>query len=589
MKFFKQKRILAFLMAAVMAVMTLTSVHADYYYDGYESESGSNAVFGATLRIWIEGDTLYFESGAGEGDPSRIAIFSNGNRFHTLDPGTTSINIRSLLDSGRHSVQARLEGAGGAMHGPLSNSVSWDPAGAAGDGTLQRPGNLRVDESNVLRWDRVPGATWYRIYLGEQVVDTTGNTYSTNWTVTLGSTVTFRVIAGNTAAESAVATVTWTMRSQPLPTPTGLSLSGTTLSWNQVANAANFSIYADGTRIQNNVGRTYFNLAGANIATGNRSIQVRANAATGRDATGQESAWSNSALSTAVTFAAGIRILDAPGNVNISGFDVSWGGVAGSRGFRVYIDGTARSGNITNRNFDLEGLNLAPGTHSVQIRALGNGTTILDSELSPGVNFIIATEAAAPTPTPTPTPTPQPTPIPTQEQPVEQPSGWAAESVSAAIYHGLVPLNLQMHFTETTTRAEFAALAVALHEVITGVEIEERMTFNDTDDVNVQKMGALGVVLGTGYGDFLPYDTLTREQAAVMLTRLADVLERPLPWIEAEFIDNDMISSWAIEAVGRVQATGIMEGVGGGMFSPWGPYTREQSIVTILRMFDVVR
>jgi len=166
----------------------------------------------------------------------------------------------------------------------------------------------------------------------------------------------------------------------------------------------------------------------------------------------------------------------------------------------------------------------------------------------------------------------------------EQPSSWAVEQVNAAITAGLVPQNLQSNYTQATTRAEFAALAVSLYEYVTGRVITERMTFNDTNDVNVQKMGGLGVVAGVGNGNFNPDGTLTREQAAVMLVRLASAIGSPLAMATPTFADNGQISSWAVESVGQIQAAGIMGGVGNNQFAPQTAYTREQSIVTLLRL-----
>ena len=114
------------------------------------------------------------------------------------------------------------------------------------------------------------------------------------------------------------------------------------------------------------------------------------------------------------------------------------------------------------------------------------------------------------------------------------------------------------------------------------------MEFNDTTDINVQKMGGLGVVTGVGGGNFAPNDTITREQAAVMLARLAYAIGQPLPQSAPVFADNAIISSWAVEAVGQLQAAGIMSGVGNNNFAPSCYYTREQSIVTILHMFDIL-
>ena len=179
------------------------------------------------------------------------------------------------------------------------------------------------------------------------------------------------------------------------------------------------------------------------------------------------------------------------------------------------------------------------------------------------------------------TTTPQPTPAAT-------PSTWAVAYVQRANDLNLVPANLNNSFTQATTRAEFAALAVTLYETVTGRTITERSTFNDTTDINVQKMGGLGVVTGVGGGNFNPNGTITREQAAVLVARLAEAIGQPLPPSAPTFADNNLISSWAVYGVGQMQASGIMGGVGNNNFAPRGQYTREQSIISLLRLFDIV-
>ena len=171
----------------------------------------------------------------------------------------------------------------------------------------------------------------------------------------------------------------------------------------------------------------------------------------------------------------------------------------------------------------------------------------------------------------------------------DTPSSWAVENVNTAVEAGIVPDTLQSAYTQATTRAEFCALAVELYETVMGTEITERATFSDTTDVNVEKMAGLGVVNGVGDGRFDPSASLTREEAATMLSRLANVMEKPLTAGTASFADNASISSWASEAVGQVQASGIMNGIEGNQFAPSDPYTREQSIVTMLRLYDFVK
>jgi len=184
----------------------------------------------------------------------------------------------------------------------------------------------------------------------------------------------------------------------------------------------------------------------------------------------------------------------------------------------------------------------------------------------------------------------QPTQPTTPTQPIaEVPSSWAASYVTEATALGLVPEQLQGKYTQATTRAEFCALAVALYETATGTAIDGRLTFNDTTDVNVEKMAFLAVVNGTGNGNFDPDAALTREQAAAMLSRLAEAMDKPLPKTMPTFSDSAALSSWAVVSVGSVQVTGVMTGVGENTFAPKSDYTREQSIITILRLFNLVK
>ena len=200
--------------------------------------------------------------------------------------------------------------------------------------------------------------------------------------------------------------------------------------------------------------------------------------------------------------------------------------------------------------------------------------------------FIVSGSATAPQQS-TPA-APQPS-TPQQSAPAPsggQPSQWAQANVTTAIGLGLVPSNLQSGYSQSLTRAEFCALVVALYEQLVGT-IAGRKTFSDTNDVNVQKAAFIGVVGGVGGNMFNPAGTLTREQAATMLARLADAVGSPLPSQQPGFSDSGNISRWALESVGKVNRAGIMDGTGSNRFSPKGTYTREQGITTILRLFNI--
>ena len=171
---------------------------------------------------------------------------------------------------------------------------------------------------------------------------------------------------------------------------------------------------------------------------------------------------------------------------------------------------------------------------------------------------------------------------------ISTPSSWAVSEVDLANSFNLVPDTLNKAYQREITRAEFCSLAVALYETVND-KITDRTTFADTEDINVEKMASIGVVSGIGNGKFDPDGKLTREQAAVILSRLAAAIGKPLPTKVATFSDNTNIATWAVDGVGQIQAAGIMSGTGNNMFSPKQAYTREQSILTILRLYNEVK
>lgn len=163
------------------------------------------------------------------------------------------------------------------------------------------------------------------------------------------------------------------------------------------------------------------------------------------------------------------------------------------------------------------------------------------------------------------------------------PSDWAVSVVETAKNAGYLPAELQKKYSEPITRREFCLMAADYYEKTTGTTITQLATFTDTDDLSVRKLGGLGVVAGVGQGRFAPNDSLSRQEAATILSRLSAALGNPLPQGEINYTDNDAIADWAKAAVGQLAAAGIMHG-SNNMFSPNQPYTREQAIATLVRM-----
>lgn len=169
-----------------------------------------------------------------------------------------------------------------------------------------------------------------------------------------------------------------------------------------------------------------------------------------------------------------------------------------------------------------------------------------------------------------------------------KPSSWAEPLVDSAVSRGLVPGSLQYDYNKAISRADFCALAVKLYETVTGSEPEEKSSFSDNCRIDVEKAAALSIVMGIGEGRFSPDSPINREQAAVILSKTASALGRDLPDFIPAFSDNNDISHFAIRCVGQTQGSGIMKGIVGGRFAPKSALSKEQAIVTIYRLYELL-
>ena len=186
----------------------------------------------------------------------------------------------------------------------------------------------------------------------------------------------------------------------------------------------------------------------------------------------------------------------------------------------------------------------------------------------------------------------------------EQPSDWAKIEVEMAREAGLIPEGLDALYQQHTTRAEFCRFSAQLLESKTQVKLAEIVqsmkkrglpvgnSFSDTQDETIVAMSDLGVVNGNGDGTFLPDATISRQEAAVMLTRLSKIMGSPLQKISNTYGDFRDIASWAyygVSYIGQctdsVSGKAVMSGTSQERFSPQETYTREQTVASFNRLF----
>lgn len=180
-------------------------------------------------------------------------------------------------------------------------------------------------------------------------------------------------------------------------------------------------------------------------------------------------------------------------------------------------------------------------------------------------------------------------------------SAWAYPEVIEAIEKNLVPMYLQNSYFENIQREDFAQLIVAALEEVTGKDGEallkektgidkkdifELNTFEDTNDMNVIIANKLGIITGVSDTSFEPSKEISRQDAAALLMRAAQLISGDIQEVEPSFADNAEIADYAKKAVSYVTTMKIMNGVGEDKFDPTATYTREQAYVTIVRLFN---
>jgi len=126
------------------------------------------------------------------------------------------------------------------------------------------------------------------------------------------------------------------------------------------------------------------------------------------------------------------------------------------------------------------------------------------------------------------------------------------------------------------TRAELAAMLSRVY----GYEAGGAASFADVPATawyasDIAKVAAAGILQGDAAGNATPLAGVTREQAAVMLSR---ALHLGAGATTSAFADEGQIAAWAKDAVHALQAAGYITGTPAGEFQPKKSLTRAEAV-----------
>ena len=170
-------------------------------------------------------------------------------------------------------------------------------------------------------------------------------------------------------------------------------------------------------------------------------------------------------------------------------------------------------------------------------------------------------------------------------------SPWAKETVSEAKRLNIIKTDANYNYTAFISREEFCELVFNYIKNFPGSAFSVgiiKPPFTDTDNEHIEVLNALGIIKGKSETEFAPNDSLTREEAAVILYRL---INKIYPGWDAtaqyfDFADSGQISDWAMNDIQVICNMGIMQGVGDNRFAPKGLYTTEQAVATLVRVYN---
>jgi len=353
--------------------------------------------------ITLSGSALSWPAVSGAGGYSlRVGgVEANGG---DLGPGAEGFDLASLaLAVGDHEITLTALGVSGvSLNSPESNAVTYTVTVAVRPGLPQLDAPLIALDGLRLSWGSVYGASGYSLRVGgipgEGVIPA-GTTHTDIGALGLPPgvhviTLTALGVSGvsldSPASNPVIPDLGYLLNRLPAPVIT-LDRYTSTLTWPGVPGAGGYSLRVNGTEpADGSLGRNArsFNLAWLSLGIGPHEITLVAVGVPGQSL---DSLPSNPVIYDAATAGPVLPRLTAP-VITLTGSSVVWNAVPGAGGYSLRVGGVEAAGGDLGpgaRSFNLAGLNLLSGYHSVTLTAIGVPGVSLDSPPSNAVIYAV--------------------------------------------------------------------------------------------------------------------------------------------------------------------------------------------------------
>lgn len=161
-------------------------------------------------------------------------------------------------------------------------------------------------------------------------------------------------------------------------------------------------------------------------------------------------------------------------------------------------------------------------------------------------------------------------------------SSWAKDYINKLYNEGILFAKQDNLYkpSDNITRAEFSAYLV---NTLRLESKDSSISFKDVKDSSpysafIKTASAYGLIKGDPQGYFKPNDTITREDAAVIMQRAIDLLSiNHAALQEPQFVDMNKVDSYAKDSVKLIYSMKIMAGKPGNIFDPLNYTTRAEA------------